>query len=552
MSDQAASDNSRVRLWLPAFSSAILLWMAFPPLQLWPLAWIAPIPWLRLIVCRELPGSRPYRVIYLAAYLHWLLMTQWVRLPHWLAAIGWLFLAAYLAAYVPAFVAISRIMVHRWRWPSICAAPIVWVGLELFRGYFLTGFSLLLLGHSQAHVPIAIQVADISGAYGVSFMVMMVAACMERMIPAADRPKAFAMPVAAAVIALATMIGYGYFRLAQTGRVDDTTLKVALIQGSFDTDFSGSEKSTHNAFVDYVRLTQKAAQDLPDADLVVWPESMFTANEPGISFEQPLQLIPDWDSLESLRARVTDSIRHTQDKARWVSVEAGSVPLLVGMSWNHLRGSEVDRYNAALLILPGGEIADRYDKMHPVMFGEYVPLANIIPWLEALSPMGPGLTAGRESKSIVVDGFRVAPNICFENTVPQLIRRQVRQLAAAGEDPDVLITITNDGWFWGSSLLDVHLACGIFRAVEMRRPLLIAANTGFSAHIDPHGRVVKRGPRRAEAVVGATVSKSALGSTYLAIGDSLPAICLIISLLAVVTAVITRWRTGPKHPHPNR
>jgi apolipoprotein N-acyltransferase len=347
------------------------------------------------------------------------------------------------------------------------------------------------------------------------------------------------MPLTVSVVALMATFAYGSFRLAQTATSEDKTLQVSLIQGAFDTDFSGSAESTRDAFLDYVRLTKLAARTNPDADLVVWPESMFTGNEPCVSFDEPLQLIPEWDSLADLKARVDEVVEHTGGKARWISAEAGGVPVLVGTSWNHLRGAEVDRYNSALLIRPGGQIADRYDKMHPVMFGEYVPLANLIPWLETLSPMGIGLTAGTEPKSIVINGVRLAPNICFENTVPQLIRRQVRQLAAAGEDPDVLVTITNDGWFWGSSLLDVHLACGVFRAIEMRRPLLIAANTGFSAHIDAHGQIVQRGPRRAEGIVTASVSPSEMTAPYLVIGDSLAALCLVISLLAVAKRAVS-------------
>jgi apolipoprotein N-acyltransferase len=373
-------------------------------------------------------------------------------------------------------------------------------------------------------------------------MVMLVSASLERLMPSADRPTVVVMPVAVSCVALALVTAYGSYRLGQPVGSEDKSLKVSLIQGSFDTDFSGSQETTRKAFLDYVRLTKHATRRLPDADLVVWPESMFTANEPCMSFDEPLQLIPEWESLDALKARLDESIEYTRDKARWVSAEAGGAPLLVGTSWNHLRGTEVDRYNSALLIQPGGKIADRYDKMHPVMFGEYVPLSSVFPFLEALSPMGPGLTAGAEPKSIVIEGVRIAPNICFENTVPQLIRRQVRQLAAAGQDPELLITITNDGWFWGSSLLDVHLACGVFRAIEMRRPLLIAANTGFSAHIDAHGQIVKKGPRRAEAIVGVLVKPSTVKSPYLMIGDSLAAVCLLISAVAVAWELTQRWR----------
>ena len=94
-------------------------------------------------------------------------------------------------------------------------------------------------------------------------------------------------------------------------------------------------------------------------------------------------------------------------------------------------------------------------------------------------------------------GVRIAPNICYESVLSHVIRRQVNALAAEGREPDMLVNLTNDGWFWGSSELDMHLACGVFRAVECRKPLLIAANTGFSAWIDGDGRILEQGPRRA-------------------------------------------------------
>ena len=93
-----------------------------------------------------------------------------------------------------------------------------------------------------------------------------------------------------------------------------------------------------------------------------------------------------------------------------------------------------------------------------------------------------------------IGGVRMAPNICYESVLSHVIRRQVNALAAEGREPDMLVNLTNDGWFWGSSELDMHLACGVFRAVECRKPLLIAANTGFSAWIDGDGRIRRKAP----------------------------------------------------------
>ena len=155
-------------------------------------------------------------------------------------------------------------------------------------------------------------------------------------------------------------------------------------------------------------------------------------------------------------------------------------PLLLGIDRWHWRAvGPMEHFNSALFVSADGRPLGHYDKMHPVVFGEYVPLADRFPLLARLTPIHAGLTVGAGPISEKVAGLRFSPNICYETAVPHLLRRQIVELADRGEEPDVLVNLTNDGWFWGSSELDMHLACGVFRAVECRKPLLIAANTGF-------------------------------------------------------------------------
>ena len=120
-------------LWIPAFLGALLLWAALPPVDWWPLAWIAPLPWVLLIRREQLPGRRPYAVLTLAGFCFWMGALHWLRLPHPATSIGWVALSFYFAFYVPVFVGLSRVAVHRLRMPVILAAPIVWTGLELAR-----------------------------------------------------------------------------------------------------------------------------------------------------------------------------------------------------------------------------------------------------------------------------------------------------------------------------------------------------------------------------------------------------------------------------------
>ena len=223
--------------------------------------------------------SRPYLTLYFAGLLHWLLLVQWIRLPHWSAYFGWLALAGYLAVYVPLFVALTRVLVHRWGVSSCLAAPVVWTGLELARGHLLTGFSMSLIGHTQLPLLPLVQIADTLGAYGVSFVVVAVAACLERLLPQATRPRRWAAPLLAAMVLLAACWGYGTAQLSSrppqaNGDSDAAprTLRAALIQGSLDTQFDGNAERVWKSYENYLRLSRTAVQQHPDVDVVIWPE----------------------------------------------------------------------------------------------------------------------------------------------------------------------------------------------------------------------------------------------------------------------------------------
>ena len=122
-----------------SLASGLLLWLSFPPFDLWPLAWLAPLPWLVLIRQRELVGSRPYLAIWLGGFAHWLLMLYGISKAHPALIAGWIALSWYLAFYTPIFVWLARVAVHRLGVPVVVAAPVVWVGLELIRGHLSGG-----------------------------------------------------------------------------------------------------------------------------------------------------------------------------------------------------------------------------------------------------------------------------------------------------------------------------------------------------------------------------------------------------------------------------
>ena len=230
-------------------------------------------------------------------------------------------------------------------------------------------------------------------------------------------------------------------------------------------------------------------------------------------------------------------------------------PMIVGVDREHYgaRGREV--FNSAVLITPDGRWFRRppdryfYDKTHLVPFGEYMPFANWFPWLQYLSPLGSGSSASDRPACFVVKNINLVPNICYESTLPHVIRNQLAALRQEGVEPQILVNVTNDGWFWGSSELEMHLACGVFRTVENRRPMVIAANTGISASIDGNGsisecidgngRIVAEGPRHAAATLLADVHLDRRESWYSLHGDWFAGSCLVVTIALAIAGIWT-------------
>jgi apolipoprotein N-acyltransferase len=536
-----------------ALLSAALLWAALPPVDLWPLAWVAPVWWVLLVRRAELAGKRPYRQVWLAGFLFWLAALHWLRLPHWLTAFGWVALAFYLAFYLPVFIGLSRVAVHRLRVPVVLAAPIVWTALELVRGHLLTGFTMASLGHTQYRWIGLIQVSDLAGAYGVGFVVMLVAACLARMVPCGDKPWAWWPLVSAAAVLGGTLV-YGYLRISPERAVarepGKPAARIALIQGSIDVLLDPEPGTQERMHRQYVELSQQAVKEAAERggrlDLVIWPETVYGGYL--IDYDPNAAVPEDWDgSPEEFRSVLERATTQSRESMRGLA-ERLDTPMLVGVATGYLDVDGEKRFNSAAFVPLGGGPIRRYDKMHLVVFGEYVPFAKAFDWLVRLTPLSRLGTAdsGKEPAAFQVDGLRISPNICYESVIPHLIRRQVNALKQKGQEPDVLLNLTNDGWFWGSSELDMHLACAVFRAVECRKPFLVAANTGFSAWIDGDGRILAQGPRRATGVIVAEVAPDGRSSWYLAHGDWPAGTCLLASLVFVAIGLRDWLRNRPR------
>lgn len=681
----------------------VLLWAAMPPLNLWPLAWLAPIWWVLLIRQRQWPGEaeseeqratqtvaggepraesgeqaadlslapspppsispsrsprlhaallllascgffaawlavtglslkvqyhgywaaelafwpvglallavaahlarrRPYVVLWLVGFAFLLAAIHWLRLPHWATGFAWLLISAFFAFWLPLFVGLSRVAVHVLRVPVVVAAPMVWTGVELLRAHSMTGVTHGSLGYAQYPWIALIQVADLAGVYGVSFIVMFVAACLARMVgaesreqraesgglrikegesgrggegesvvpssvvfvpspplplaPSPPRPLALSRPariaywpLLPAAAMLAAALAYGYWRMS--GTYTQPGPRIALIQGAAGPQAELDEAVRYQIFVDYVSLSRKALgkYNLPASasplDLLVWPETMFvqnyrTWNDDAI-WDRELARVPEQQHL---------AWRDEGRRTLALMAQTFNVPLLIGVTRQHFETQDRPHYlNSAVLVTPGHDLPGRYagptgpppgcyDKNYVLMFAEYVPLAEYFPVLQRLTPLSVGAEAAEQPVALRLGRFRISPNICYESVLPHEIGRQIRTLQDQGNEPDVLVNLTNDAWFWGASELDMHLIRGVFRAVECRKPFLICANAGISASIDSDGHVVVRGDRGLEDTLLAETRIDQRRSWYLAHGDWLPGGCLAI---CVAVTLVGSW-----------
>ncbi len=264
--------------------------------------------------------------------------------------------------------------------------------------------------------------------------------------------------------------------------------------------------------------------------------------ESWITYEEHAQVPEEWDeSPETFATKLARAARRSSLDIGSVAEGLG-VAVLLGVDRQHYGVERMKRFNTAVYLSASGQALGSYDKVHLVMFGEYVPFTDWFPWLRRLKPVNAlnlSLDHGQQPAAFDVGRVRIAPNICYESVLPHVIGNQVRALAERGQEPDVLVNLTNDGWFWGSSELDMHLVCGVFRAVECRKPFLIAANTGISAWIDANGRIVRRGPKRQPDTLLAEVVPDERGSWYLRHGDWPAGICLAA---CGVFAVLGWWQ----------
>ena len=449
---------------LLSITSGLLLSLAFPPWNADLVAWIAIAPLLTAMQ-REKALHRAALCGFFFGFAFFLIDLRWItetmisygKFSTIVAILVFVSMVSTLAIIPGVFSLLSVFFVNR-RFDIFFVAPITWTALEYFRTYIFTGFPWDCLGYSQAHRLPLIQICDLTGVYGLSFLILMGNVSVVSLVKMlSNRSRRYVFHVCVCLSGLIVVLAYGFNRLDhfRRGIEDIETVGVGILQGDVSQDIKWDPASRSRTFIKYERLAENALKQ--GANFMIWPETSVPV------------VIGGSDIAWKYATHISKKLK---------------VSMLIGAPFESRHREKVNYFNSAFLV-EDGKLTQRYDKIHLVPFGEYMPLTWIL-------PLGPGLAAREEDYSAGSQVTLMRPNgfppfsvlICYEAIFPDLAR------AAVNSGAKTLVNITNDGWFGISAAPYQHLAMAGFRSVENRVWLLRAANTGISAVYDPAGRLV--------------------------------------------------------------
>jgi apolipoprotein N-acyltransferase len=464
----------------------------------------------------------------------------WLGTIYWLIHVtlpGLILLVLYLALYFGVF----GLIITSYQLPAtsyqLLLIPSTWVILEYLRSRLFTGFGWGLLGYSQYLNLSIIQIADITGVWGVSFLVMMTNTFIYGLVSGVSchmhKKERILLPATCCLLPIFLIfltLVYGYYKLyLPPAPCDLRPVRVSVIQGNIPQELKWQRYSQEFILDRYIKISEEATFDKPD--LVIWPE----AAVPGFLLNRE----DDW---------IFQNVFNLAKKLK--------TNLLIGSVVKEDSGY----FNSAILIDPEGKIIRRYNKLHLVPFGEYIPLRKMLVFLETVVPIG-DFTAGKDYTIFKIPNPNITksqlnppakagsqiPNsfsvlICFEDLFPELSRRFTEKGAG------FLVNITNDAWFGETSSPLQHVGLSVFRALENRRPLIRAANTGVSCFIAPSGKIGSLiTDQRGKAIfvtgyaTGVVYANDSL-TIYTRYGDIVVLICLIL----VVCGIIYKYATSNK------
>jgi apolipoprotein N-acyltransferase len=517
--------------YLAAVGAGLILAAAFPKPGIAGCAWIAPA--LMLACARGKNGGDSFRVGFVAGLAFWLASLYWLlHMPvAGLPILGWIALSAFIALYPAAWVWLlsshsSPVTGHTWlaRLLWSLAGAATWVALEMIRAWLLGGFPWNFLGASQYQMVPLIQIAAVTGVYGVSFLVVWTSLSLfsaARMILQKSTARLvwqveIMLPFAAVVglfvfgeIQLERGRPAGEFQSAAHAGEPLALLRITMVQPSVPQTLIWDETASTNRFRQLLALSERAldeSEGLVSAGRVPQVTGLnHQTNDLEIRLTRPSNLliwpesaVPEFNDASYIA--ITNLVRTRRVSLIFNANDAVPHP-------NATNEFDNEIFNAAFLFAPDGHWAGTYHKQKLVIFGEYIPLVRWLPFVKWFTPITDSFAAGSEPATFGINRWgerprepiiesgngssgasphqtvKTSPLICYEDMFPQLGRRAVR------DDTDFLVNLTNDGWFGDSAEQWQHMAGGVFRAVENGVPLVRCCNNGVTCWIDAHGRV---------------------------------------------------------------
>ena len=516
------SSNNATRAAL-AVASGLAMGLAFPKFDHGLLAWIALVPLFYVIEGEGL--RRVFWWAYLQGFASYVVQLYWIPIPlhdfadvHMRYAIfPMLALAGIVAFNTAVAIWAGEFVARRTRIPAVVTIPVAWTAVEWIRTWFPVGFPWNLLGYTAYHNLELIQFAEFTGVYGVSALIVFFNAVVYVVIFRRSGHRLQAVSLSALTALMIALVAFGAWRINDLKNAPSKgSFKAAMVQGNIPQSLKWDPKFLPQSYGIYQEETADAAKR--GADLIVWPEAaaafLFQPDD-----QYPAELASDAEYRTALLTLAKNQ----------------RAPILFGAPALARADGRLGFYNRAYLVSANGqgEVDAHYDKIELVPFGEYVPARAILGFFVNKVVNGFGdLIPGNEQTLFDLKGAKLGILICYESIFPDLTRREVN------EGADVLVNITNDAWYGESSAPYQVLAMAALRSVETKVPMVRVANTGFSALIEPSGRITYRTPlfKRDNEIVD--VSWRPVRTLYTMVGDLFAEICFVLTLIGLIMA----WR----------
>jgi apolipoprotein N-acyltransferase len=456
--------------YLAPLASGILLFLSFPPYGLTPLVWIALVPLMIAIRGRGPKRSFLFGLltgtVYMGGTMPWIYYVSavygniWPPIALLLTIILMLFLGLYVGIYAWAVTFFEQ---GGFRESALLISPFLIVALEYGREHILTGLPWALLAHTQAFYPSMVQIAAYTGVEGVTFLIVAVNASIAitilRFKQGERGKKLFLLPSAVISLVLINAV-WGYYHAAAVDNSEGVRIKTAIIQGNIPQTEKWDRKYRNKIITSYFKLTAQEADK--GAKLIVWPEAAIP-----FYFERDIQ--------------------ETKALLKLSKIKDATI-VFGGMGAERTAGKKGYSYINRGFAVEKGRLAGKYDKIHLVPFGEYVPFRKLLFFVNTLTDAVSGdIVTGDSTKPILLsingEDIPAGIQICFEI----IFAKGVRDFAKNGAR--LILNLTNDSWYGQSGASMQHMAAIPFRAVENRLPVVRAANTGISGFISASGRV---------------------------------------------------------------